>query len=86
MRSVTSAAHRQNKLTPESLCPWLRTMTIDTPVDVSSALYTLTPTYAGVSDEARKATYVSIMRVNPLAAVCRGHGGEGREHARLRMG
>jgi len=36
--------------------------------------------------EARKATYVSIVGVNPLAAVCRGHGGEGREHARLRMG
>jgi type III restriction enzyme len=30
--------------------------------------------------------FFSIVRVNRLAAVCRGHGGEGREHARLRMG
>jgi hypothetical protein len=35
------------------IAPWLRLMTIDTPVGHSSALYAMTRTHSGVSDECR---------------------------------
>jgi hypothetical protein len=44
-RSVTSAEKRQNKETPESLCPSFRTMIIETAVDITLAPHTTTQTH-----------------------------------------